>query len=279
MEGIKNFIRKKFHSHLYLRLHSRAVFTVLGLSFKEFRVSFRQFFTWRYPVSSLYRSLKYAFLAVVRLCLGRSIRLSYAFAAEDRLIESLLKPIITQDGFFVDVGCNHPIFFSNTFLFYKRGWKGICVDANADLIKKYSCLRPRDIAVCALISDKKEELEFIELTNNVLSSADPKYLSDMQSTGQEIVRRSKMMTKSLTEILDACNAPYSFDILSVDIEEFDLQCLRSLDFTKYSPQLIITEVEDFNPVNPDSNEVFKLLISKGYSFKGSILTNLYFTKN
>ena len=48
---------------------------------------------------------------------------SYAQEGEDLLLERILGK--QGKGFYVDVGAHHPVRFSNTFLFYKRGWRGI----------------------------------------------------------------------------------------------------------------------------------------------------------
>lgn len=35
----------------------------------------------------------------------------------------------SSSGIYVDIGAHHPFRFSNTYVFYKRGWRGINVDA------------------------------------------------------------------------------------------------------------------------------------------------------
>lgn len=274
--SLKILVTRHLGYYLYQKAYTRAVFTILGLALKELRVSFRQFFTWRSPVFSFLRVVKYAFWACFRVFMGRSVRVSYAYTGEDRIIESLLKPFITYNGFYVDVGCNHPRFISNTFLLYRRGWRGICIDANAALIKKYRYIRPRDEAVCALVSDKKEEKEFVELTNNVLSSVETEHLEDWQSKGQQVIAKHRMQTCTLTEILDKNNAPAMIDILSVDVEGYDWEALRSWDFERYIPRMIVVEADDFDAATPDKHYIYQFLIQKNYVFKGSILTNLYF---
>jgi FkbM family methyltransferase len=277
-KSLKQFAQKHFYTLLYQKANTRAIFTVLGLTIKEFRVSFKQFFSWPSPIASFLRSLKYAMLALLRIPFGRSMRISYSFTGEDRIIDALLKPLITYNGFYVDAGCNDPRFLSNTFLFYKKGWKGICIDANEKLIKKFQEIRPRDKAVCALLSNEKKSMEFIELINNTLSSTDTAYLSQMIEEGQTVVNRKIMAAQTLTEILDQNNAPAYFDLLSVDVEEHDFSVLQSLDFQKYHPRLIVVEAEDFDIINPGKHLIYSFLEGKGYSLKGYILTNLYFMK-
>lgn len=264
---------------MYQKAINRAFFTLWGIALKEFQMSFQQFFTIRSPVLSFLRVLKYLFLSLNRICFGKSARISYAFTAEDRLIESLLKPKITYKGFYVEVGCNHPTFISNSFLFYRRGWRGVCIDANAKLIAKYKYLRPRDIAVCAFVSHLNTEVNFREMSNDVLSSADDAYIKKMLlQEEQKIVSEQKMQTRSLTDILDACQCPEKFDFLSVDVEEHDYQALLSLDFNKYQPRLVVVENENFQPKQPDNNPIVSLMHQNNYDLVGYILTNLYFLR-
>jgi hypothetical protein len=272
-------IFKKYVSKLlYEKAVTRAIFTVWGIAIKEISVSFSQFFDWRNPLFSLWRVLKYIFLALFRLVLGRSVRISYGYTGEDRIIESLLQKKITENGFYVEVGCNEPRFISNTFLLYRRGWRGICIDANEKLVKKFSRIRPRDRAVAALVSDEETEFQFIEYTNPVLSSADTSQMEIYLAQGQKIINRNVKKASSLTHILNENQAPSHFDLLAIDAEEFDFQVLKSLDYQQYSPRLIMLEAEDFDPSQPTLHPVFQFLTGKGYILKGSILKNLYFMK-
>ncbi|HSZ25670.1 MAG TPA: hypothetical protein VK766_08140, partial [Cytophagaceae bacterium] len=206
-EKLKKQAQKSLAPYLYKSAYTRAIFTVWGLALRECQVSFAQFFDWTNPLFSLGRAVKYFFYGLLRLWTGRSIRLSYAYKAEDRLIESLLKPIVTQSGFYVEVGCNEPRFASNTFLLYRRGWRGVCIDPNEKLIKKFKKIRPRDIAFCSFVSDVETEVEYVEMDNNALSSADIHHVENALNSGHKIVRRKNMKSLRLTSILQQLKAP------------------------------------------------------------------------
>lgn len=270
-------MKKYFDKLLYQKAYSRAFFGNLGLAFKELSVVFLQFFYWKNPLSIL-RVIKYAIYSLGRMIMGRSVRLSYAYTGEDRLIESLLNKSIRNTGFYVDVGCNHPIFISNTFTLYRKGWKGICIDGNEKLIRKYKYLRPRDRAVHAVVSDKQDELAFVEYTNNVLSSVEPALEEQYLALGQQVVKRINIKPQSLTSILNKHNTPKEFDLLTIDAEEHDLNVLQSLDFNKYQPELIVAEIDDLNLSAPNEHPVYKLLTSQNYKLVGFILKNAYFKK-
>ena len=55
---------------------------------------------------------------------------SHSISNVDLIIDRLFSKI--EKGVYLDVGCNHPIKFNNTYLLHKKGWSGI----NIDLDKK-----------------------------------------------------------------------------------------------------------------------------------------------
>lgn len=279
MSVLKNKARKLLAPWLYGQAYTRASFTQAGIALQELRVTFRQFFNSKQPVTSSFRCVKYSGQALLRFLAGRSLRFSYGYTGEDRIIESLLKPIITRTGFYVDVGCNDPRFISNTFLLYKRGWKGICIDPNKELIEKYKKIRPRDFAICALISETESTQVFTEFKNPVLSSADPEHVKKHKKLGEKILDEKLVKARTLTSVLDEAHAPSQFELLSIDAEENDFEVLKSLDFSKYQPTLVVVEAEDLDPTNPQKNRIYSLMESKGYIFQGSILKNAYFIKS
>src|SRR5690554_6253894 len=70
-------------------------------------------------------------------------RKSYSQEGEDILLEKLFEG--KNDGFYVDVGAHHPRRFSNTYLLYRRGWRGINIDAMPGSMAEFRRLRGRDI--------------------------------------------------------------------------------------------------------------------------------------
>jgi FkbM family methyltransferase len=271
-------VKQAFYSNLYLRSHSRAWYHMWGETFKEITCIFPQFFTLKYPVRTLLRSLGMIVTCACRPLSGRSLFQSYAFTGEDRIIESLLNLKLGQTGYYVDVGCNHPIYFSNTYKFYKKGWRGICIDANHEMIRKYSFYRPKDIAIPALVSSKIEARDFYHFTNNVISTTESKFIESYQAEGQQM-RVQKLTTQTLSSILATNNAPTTFDLLAIDAEEHDLEVLKSIDLRIYKPRLIIIENETFNSLDPLRDEILQHLLPHGYAFSGYVLKNMYFLRN
>ncbi|MEM1407874.1 MAG: FkbM family methyltransferase, partial [Bacteroidota bacterium] len=63
-----------------------------------------------------------------------------------------------------------------------------------------------------------------------------------------------------------------FDFLSIDVEGHDWNVIRSIDLTKYKPELIVAEL------NPEPDLV-DYLGQYGYGLKGAVPKNSYFMKS
>jgi hypothetical protein len=71
---------------------------------------------------------------------------SYSQFGEDLLAQEILG-YERRDIFYLDIGAFHPISKSNTYIFYKRGGRGICVEPNPKARALWRQFRPRDIFV------------------------------------------------------------------------------------------------------------------------------------
>src|SRR5689334_15261611 len=70
---------------------------------------------------------------------------SYSQEGEDMILARVFEN--QKSGFYVDVGAHHPWRFSNTYMFYRRGWRGLNIDAMPDSMSRFRKARPRDINV------------------------------------------------------------------------------------------------------------------------------------
>lgn len=196
---------------------------------------------------------------------------SYSQTGEDRILCSLLG----QTGFYVDVGCNHPQSYSNTFALYKKGWIGITIDANKELIQKHQRLRKRDISLCAVVSDQKREVIFTEFEDSLVSSLNLEHISEWEKK-RKVKEKRVVKTVSLSSILDSCKAPKDFDLLCIDIEGHDFEVLSSLNLNIYRPKLIVIEMHKFDFLNPSLSKIYEYLKANHYKMIGYVIMNGYF---
>jgi len=76
----------------------------------------------------------------------------YSQFGEDAVLRVLVNSG-ERPGFYVDVGAYHPKHLSNTYFFYKKGWRGINIDPNPRSIKLFNLLRPTDINLNVAIAN------------------------------------------------------------------------------------------------------------------------------
>ena len=72
----------------------------------------------------------------------------YGQLLEDRIIE---KYCPESFGKYVDVGAGHPVRGSNSYLFYRKGWRGVTVDPIDKNVSLHRLFRRKDKQIACLI--------------------------------------------------------------------------------------------------------------------------------
>ena len=97
-------------------------------------------------------------------------KMSYSLEGEDKIVESLLRK--AKGGTYFDIGCADPIDISNTYLFYEKGWTGLCVDGRMDLAERWAVERPRDDFRCVLVGESNEDVCYFKFPDPTLNTCD-----------------------------------------------------------------------------------------------------------
>ncbi len=192
-------------------------------------------------------------------------RESYSQDGEDKILKEIFK--YKNSGFYVDVGCYHPIELSNTALLYDKGWKGINIDISEYSIKLFNFLRPHDINLNLAVSNFKGYADiFFQKKLSKISTIDrQKSLEVFQGK----INTKKIVCKTLTNIIeDTLYKEKKIDFLNIDAEGHDLKVLQSLNFKAYLPEVICIEIfpEQGNFENFDlkTTPEYRFLLSKNY---------------
>lgn len=198
----------------------------------------------------------------------RSCRISYGQFGEDLFLTSLLGYEKT-DGVYVDVGCFHPIDYSNTYIFYQRGWHGIAIDPNPNCAAAWEKFRPRDIFLNTAVASSAGSMIYLmnrryPACNRLLSEAPVTTASDEACIS--------VPARPLDDILDQYLPATQIDLLNIDCEGHDLQVLQTLDFGRRRP--FVVAVED-SGVSLDS-PLCSFLLSHSYECMAHIgLTKIF----
>ena len=205
---------------------------------------------------------------------------TYSIHREDLFLEEYFKEV--PNGFYVDLGCYHPIQYNNTILLYQKGWRGINIDINEFSIKLFNFCRPDDLNLNLAISDKNSEIDFYYQKKLSLISTIKKSRCNFSFQGK--INKKKILSQTLTKALD--DSKYKnrqIDFLDIDIEGADLDALKYLDFFRYSPKLICVEIFpenlDIHNINIEKSDIYNLLKIKNYQKIWSGTFNHIFVRN
>lgn len=161
---------------------------------------------------------------------------SYSQWGEDRILLDWFNRHggINPAWIYIDVGANHPTLLSDTFLFYRRGHSGICIEPNRELARMFCTIRRRDIVLNVAAGNQAGELEFYVTENPVFSSLLHSELEDRlaQSYRVPVIR--------LDELLPQVQSKQVF-LLKVDTEGYDQQVLEGALALLNSVMVVLTE--------------------------------------
>jgi len=179
----------------------------------------------------------------------------------------------------VDVGAHHPMRFSNTYFFYKKGWNGINIDAMPNSMKSFEKFRPRDINIEKPVSDKKQVLTYYAFNEPALNGFSKELTEERTNADNNyhVIFEKDIETLTLEEILDD-NLPKNqeIDFLSIDVEGLDFMVLKSNNFTKYKPKVILIEILGSSLKDIEDNEITKYLKQYDYSIYAKAVNTVIF---
>ena len=206
----------------------------------------------------------------------RAAELSYSHFGEDLIVLKLLRDRAgaPDKGVYVDVGAFDPVFFSNTLLLHKHGWKGINIDANRQRVELLRRRRPADVNLCAVVSNSHRAVRYLryptEGLNRVVEVNAPA-AENMQ--GESPTGSEDMATCTLAELLDRhLPTGASIDFLNVDCEGEDLNVLDSLHWDKWRPRVVAAEAN----TPPERERLLEFMQAHGYAMAAQVLVTLIF---
>ncbi len=213
-------------------------------------------------------------------------KVSYSYGGIDSLVLNIFKD--QKEGFYLDIGCGHPIKNNNTYLLNKKGWSGINIDLDVDNIDLFNSYRKKDVNLATAVSDKEGETELYFYHSKSALNTISKDNADFQKAKVSAIKKIK--TQTINKIIE--NSPFKdkkIDFLSVDVEGSELAILKNFDFIKYSPKVIVVEyldlslkkleIKNLNINNIIKSEIYKLIKSKNYTLANILHSDLVFINN
>jgi FkbM family methyltransferase len=159
-----------------------------------------------------------------------------------------------RDGFFIEAGANDGVKFSNTLFFERfRNWRGLLIEPIPELAAKCRESRPNCIVEsCALVAADSPLREVPMRYCNMMSIV--KGAMQSEERDAEHIRRGCELQKvesyeltvparPLSDILDA-HGIAKVDFFSLDVEGYELEALKGLDFARHAPRFLLVECRD-----------------------------------
>lgn len=209
-------------------------------------------------------------------------KISYSFNAVDLIIDYIFKN--KNNGFYLDVGSQHPISNNNTYLLFKRGWSGINIDLDKKNIDLFNTARPNDINLnLAISSNVAEKKLYFYHDKSPINTLD-KVVSDFQTATVKEIKRIK--TTTLDIALQNLKFNNKIDYMNLDVEGHEMDIFKAFDLSVYKPSIISVELLDLDMKflefkNNDlqrivNSDLYKHLLNNKYHFVNWLHGDLIF---
>ena len=225
---------------------------------------------------------------IKKLYYERYTKKSYSISNVDLIIDRMFSKV--EKGVFIDLGCNHPIKFNNTYLLYKRGWRGINIDLDKESIDEFNKIRDKDYNVQSLISTNiGEEKEIYYYHSRSAINTLSKELLEHRKTKKDSIKILKETTNTLENIIE--KSPFKnqkINLLSIDIENHEYEALKNFNFSKFRIDVIVIEIHDLRQKKLEiynqsldfvvNSKIYKLLTNNSYKLVNWVNSDFVFVQ-
>lgn len=209
----------------------------------------------------------YKFLDLARARRVRAGATSYGQCNEDAWFSDWLANQNfpwARNGFYVDIGANHPVLLSATYLLYRLGWGGLTVEPIPGLCALHKKIRPRDICINAGVGAASGMADFWETVPHVFSSFSHADAVRAEKNGWcRIVRKARVPILTPAQILQQAGLGKSAapNYLAIDTEGLDMEILKCWPMGMAKPDVISCEVLSDHD---NSSPAMEILKARGY---------------
>ena len=208
--------------------------------------------------------------------------LSHAQAGEDLVLWQFAAGVLgIRHPTYMDVGAHHPVANNNTYLFYERGSRGVLVEPNPALHGLLAQVRPNDTLLRAGIGPTRQaEADYYIIggvpdgQSNTFSKDEATQLVTRSAGRYNIERVIKVPLLNINDVMrEQWNA--APNVLSIDTEGYDLPILRSLDFKRFRPDVIVAETQEILGRRLEV-DILQFMARQGYEVRGGSFVNTVF---
>jgi hypothetical protein len=192
-------------------------------------------------------------------------RTQYSQWGEDQFINEFF--IDKSDGIYLDIGCFHPVMYSNTCLLHRKGWRGINIDINPTSIDLFNIVRPKDINLCTTINETKETFDvYYDDPFSPVNTLDKQFYENLKNKSNKDTKKLTVESKSMKEILNISKIDKNIDFINLDVEGMDFKILKNIDLNQLKPKLISVETHNVDESkSKDFESIVKLMKESSFT--------------
>jgi FkbM family methyltransferase len=209
----------------------------------------------------------------------RDAKHSYSQAGEDLIIDFVAKAMQIEDMTYLDIGAHHPTQFSNTYLFYRRGQKGVLVEPDPELSGAIRRARPRDICIEAGVGlHSTKASQFFVMSTRTLSTFSEIEAKRYEAMGQRIEKVLEIPMVTLDEVFADRFSNKKPTLVSIDVEGLDFDVLSTLDFDNCRPAIVCIETLQYSETREEIKDarIAQMMSENGYFAFGDTYINTVF---
>ena len=220
--------------------------------------------------------------AHLRRGMGMYYRKSWSQCGEDLILRYLFDLLHIARPSYIDIGAHHPWYYNNTYLFYRRGARGVNVEPDPSLHARLRSGRGRDTNLNIGIGSREDEMDFYVMSNRTLNTFSPvearKYVAQH---GLRIVETRRIRVQTFAQAVEA-HLGRTPDLVSLDVEGLELEILRSIDFEQHRPHVFCIETLSYNSGNGSgvkNADIHALMLEKEYMlYADTYINSIYVAK-
>jgi FkbM family methyltransferase len=192
---------------------------------------------------------------------------SFSQSGEDLIIDFIFTQIGVTKPSYLDIGAHHPFYLSNTALFYQKGCKGINIEPDSELFKRFPIYRKNDVNLNCGIGNKAAEMCLYVMNEPALNTFSEEEADRLVKEHQfKIVNKITTPIQTVLSIVQQYNNGIYPDLLSIDVEGFDEAIIKSINYSQSPPTVICLETITYSDSGNGikDNALISYLTDKGY---------------
>lgn len=160
----------------------------------------------------------------------------------------------SSDGFFVDVGANHPTVDSQSRHLEQLGWNGLLIEPLPAYCDMLRAERRGIVVQCACSSPENHGKKLSLISAGVHSTLNASPIA-LGAQSCEII---EVECRTLDSVLEEQGVEPGFEFISIDIEGHEMEMFEGFDLKRWKPRLVLLEDHVVG------HEKHNHMVSKGY---------------